>query len=495
MIRAAQHDPAPAGRFTARPYIRCLEAVLVLCIACGGVYLLSMRLTSQLIRLRGEHLFFAGNFSGAAEYFSEAAARPFRDPDVLRQWGDACFKAAANHSDPTAMRIRARDAFVASATLNPLDARSFFGAAECEALLAQDYKTRHPYAPRTPFDPLPWFETAVTLRPNGISYQYAMARYLAGTSDVARLASTVRRLASIYPPVYFRLTKEKFWSEALASACIAGLNEAIANVTMPREAHTAVSALLAERNLWSDAISHYERALEFKTFQNTPANDFHLGYLYLKNGTSPAAREAFLKGLLRSRERDRDLSRIFGYYRREKDDAGFITFHRAAAAKMTFSPETALLTVQSLLSQQQYDTAREALASLIRERPLPQAYYWLARTAEHQEDWDAMELAAQKATILEENNSAYHALFSRVLYRLKKYDRAEQAAGLAIQYAKKPSAWLYNQRAGIRYQKKDYEGALSDWRAALALKPDYEPFKKRIGEMEGKRDKEKKFID
>jgi len=481
------------GRSGTRPHVRFVQAAIILCLAAGGVYFLSLRLAAQLHWLRGEHLFLAGNYSEAAEYLSKAAAGSPRDADIHRQLGNAWFKLAATpetdpekHSDPSSMLIRARDAFLAAARLNPLDAQSFYGVAESEALLAQAYQSLHPYAPQTPYDPLPYFEAAVNLRPNGISYRYAMARYLAGTDDPARLASAVRRLALIYPPICARLKKEAFWSDALQAACLEGLADAIQGGVMPREAHMAASALMADQGRWPEAISHYETALGVKSFQNSPANLFHLGSLHLKNGAADAARETFLKGLHQSRDREGDLARIRGYYHREKDGAGFIEFYRTAAARIPFSDKAEILYARSLLALKRFDAAEETLAALIRKKRLPEAYYWLARTAEARQDWDAMELAAQKATILEADNSDYHALFARVLFRVKKYDRAERAAGLAIQYSKTPSPWLYNQRASIRYQKKDYEGALGDWEKAFSLKPDYLPFKKRIEELRKK---------
>ena len=58
-----------------------------------------------------------------------------------------------------------------------------------------------------------------------------------------------------------------------------------------------------------------------------------------------------------------------------------------------------------------------------------------------------------------------------MLQRLKKLDRAEKEAGLAIIHRAKPSAWLFNHRAWIRWNKQDFTGALNDWKSAITLKP------------------------
>ena len=108
---------------------------------------------------------------------------------------------------------------------------------------------------------------------------------------------------------------------------------------------------------------------------------------------------------------------------------------------------------------------------LNQERPTAGAYYWLYRVAQKEKDRDSMELAIQKATVMDRGNSRYHLIFSQVLRSLKKMDRAEKEAGLAIKYATKPSSGLFHHRAWIRWTRKDYQGALKDWKSAIALAP------------------------
>jgi tetratricopeptide (TPR) repeat protein len=82
-----------------------------------------------------------------------------------------------------------------------------------------------------------------------------------------------------------------------------------------------------------------------------------------------------------------------------------------------------------------------------------------------------MELAIQKATVLDPENARYHLLFSRVLVRNSKLDRAERHADLAIEHSPNPNPGLYRHRAKIRWKRQDYEGAIEDWQGALALRP------------------------
>jgi len=424
---------------------RLAAAAFVICLAAGGTALLAARLTAQLHRLRGERHLLSGANGEAAAAFAAAVDRLPQDAELHRLLGRAWFRQAAAppaafQAPPTAgpLLIRARDAFLEAARLNPLDAQSFFGAAECEALLAQAFRSEHPYAPDIPYDPRPHFEAAVRLRPNGITYAYALIRYLAWIPDTDALSAAVRRLAAVHPPIHARLKKEAFWSPALRSACIQGLTAATENRVLPRDAHAALSAFMAEEGRRPEAVAHYAAAMAIRPFQNTPAHHYHLGSLHLANGEAGAAGDAFLEGLRQSRDRERDLDRILGYYHREKDAAGFVALFRAAAAQTALPPEADMILAQALISMEHYTAAREILSALIRRKPLARAYYWLAKTAEAQQDWDAMELAAQKATILEADNSRYHALFAQVLTRLKKYDRAKQARALADHYSRRP---------------------------------------------------------
>ena len=135
-----------------------------------------------------------------------------------------------------------------------------------------------------------------------------------------------------------------------------------------------------------------------------------------------------------------------------------------------------ILMARCLIDLKQYEQARRTLKDLNQREPTAEAYYWLARIAETEKDWDSMELTIQKATLLDPTNSRYRLTFSQVLARLKKLNRAEKEASLAIKRSPEPSPWLFNHRAWIRWRQNDYEGALKDWRSAILLKPDRAAF-------------------
>jgi tetratricopeptide (TPR) repeat protein len=116
--------------------------------------------------------------------------------------------------------------------------------------------------------------------------------------------------------------------------------------------------------------------------------------------------------------------------------------------------------------------AQHTLKDLIERRPSAEAYYWLAKTHEVEKDWDKMERAIQKATVLDPENSEYHMVFSRFFKRLGKLERAEAEADLAIKYDQGRSPWSLNHRAWIKLARQDPAGAVADWQRAIQLKPD-----------------------
>jgi tetratricopeptide (TPR) repeat protein len=157
-------------------------------------------------------------------------------------------------------------------------------------------------------------------------------------------------------------------------------------------------------------------------------------------------------------------------------------FYQHVSRRFILSYQIDILLARCLIDLNRYNKACQILIDLNQKEPTAEAYYWLARIAQIEKDWDAMELAIQKATVLEPKNSHYHFLFSRLLKQIKKLERAEKEAGLAIKHSAKPSPWLFNHRAWIRWAKRDYLGAARDWRLAIRLSPKKASFYAQIAE-------------
>jgi tetratricopeptide (TPR) repeat protein len=121
------------------------------------------------------------------------------------------------------------------------------------------------------------------------------------------------------------------------------------------------------------------------------------------------------------------------------------------------------------MNLKRFNKAKSILMEVNQRKQISEAYYLLAKIARIEEDWDRAELAAQKATVLEATKSQYHLLFSQILKHLKKLERAEKEADLAIRYSAKPYPWLFDNRAWIRWMQKKHLMAARDWKTAIKL--------------------------
>ena len=423
-------------------------------------------------------------FEAAVEHLEKAALYNAGDPQIWKNLGNAYhgLSILKPAKDAFGFTEKAKHAYVRAARLNPLDAESAYGLAEQEVRLKRLFPYLYSEQKDNPYDALPFFHDAIRLRPNGILYHYALARYLHQQKKTQSLMEIVTNLAKIYPPVYGYLKKETFWSPKFEEAVKEGLKQAIDEGISPRDAHTAMSSLLTGEKDWTGAISHYQKALAVEAIDNNSAHYLHLGRLYVANGQLEEAETSFFKALAMSQTREKDLEGLYGVYKGNGYSEDRYRFYERVSKNFALSPRMDILLARSLIDLNRYNRAGRILDELNRKEPLAEAYSWLARIAEKEKDWDNVELSIQKATVLDPENSSYHMRFSRVLKRLKKVDRAEKEAGLAIKHSAKPSSGLFDYRARIRWSKNDYQGALEDWTSAMALEPKKAYFHARAAE-------------
>ena len=176
------------------------------------------------------------------------------------------------------------------------------------------------------------------------------------------------------------------------------------------------------------------------------------------------------------------LERLYHLYRNAGYPEELHRFYQQVNSRFVLSARMDILMARSLMDLKRYNQAQRILTDLNQREPTAEAYYWLARIAETEKDWDGMELAIQKATVLDPKNSHYHLTFSQVLKRLKKLERAEKEAGLALKHQGKLNPWLLNHRAWIRWGREDYLGAARDWKKAIRLKPGRASFYAHVAE-------------
>jgi len=458
-----------------RPSPRYVLCALILILSLPAFYILTLRLIAQTHIHRAGNLFRGGYYGLALSHLQRADCCQPGDYRIQKELGNVYYKLAGLQSgvEKTFSRMRtAQEHYLKAFRLNPLDAEAAYALARGEEGLEQLDRRLQPENKNIEYNPLPYFRDAIRLRPNGIMYHYALARYLYRQGKQEELVSTVSTLARIYPPACRYLKKEAFWSPPIVEACKAGLQEAIDKKISLRQAHQNMSYILAGEKEWEGAISHYAEAMRHNSINNSFGDYIHLGQLYLKDGQLEEAENSFLKGLDISTAREKDLERLYGIYKREGRSYELYEFYQKADSRYISSSKMGILLARSLMDLKQYNQARRILDEINLKDPTAKAWYWLARIAKAEKDWNGMELAIQKATVLDPPNSGYHLIFSQVLKRRNKLERAEREAGLAIGHRAKPSPGSYNHRARIRWTRKDYPGALRDWKSAIALKPD-----------------------
>jgi len=473
-IRSGLHyTPNPARhRSGVRRHTIC---ALILSLSALTAYTLSLRLIPQIHYLRAGNFMQQGYYGLASQTLQKASIYQPKDYKIRRQWANAVYK--LGQLSPSAIGAydlaeKARTHYLEAFRLNPLDAQSVYGLAWQEDFLELLYTKLNPGAKTNPHNALPFYELAISLRPNGIEYHYALARYLHRRGMQDELHRVIGKLSQIYPPAYTQLKKEDFWSYNVKVACRKGLQEAIKNNILPAAAHSALVDMATEEKDWADAIAHYQQALQLQPLKETDQGHFRLGRLFLKNGDAHAARGSFIKGLLLSRDREKHLESIYRLFKNEDALNEFNDFYHDVRQRFALSVQSGILLARCFIDLKQYDQARRTLEKLIADEPTAEAYYWLAQVAGKEKDLDRMEQAIQKATVLEPENYSYRRIFFNLLKRKKKFEGAELQLDLMIDNPEVASASLFDEKAWLRWKQKDYVAAVEAWQSAIRLKSD-----------------------
>lgn len=427
--------------------------------------------------------FRAGRFGLAAARLETALDLRPRDERLRLALGEARLEAAGRIADPVAARealIRARQAFRTALEFCPPCAEAAYGLARTEArfVLSASEDTE----PTPSLDPLPdpvaRFREALALRPNGIAYRYAFIRYLHGAGETDLLAAEVRLLASIHPPAVRPLAREPFWGPEPRIAALAGVREALAAGRLPRESHGILSAFHAEGEEWGPALTHHRAAMAIQSFRNGEGDFLNLGLLLLRNRETDAARIAFDRAFRTGANRDRTLDRVYRAHRQAGRLADFVEYARSLDRFFVYSDGPELMRARALAETGSRIEAMAALERLGRERRCAEAYARLAAMAQEDGDWDAMELAAHRATALAPTHVPHRSLLADALQRQDKLDRAEGEWTLAIRHQDPPSDALFHRRALLRWRRGAYAEALEDWRSAIQLRPDHPGYRR-----------------
>ncbi|MBW1848775.1 MAG: tetratricopeptide repeat protein [Deltaproteobacteria bacterium] len=468
----------------APPGVRYAVCTIVLCLSAAAFYALYPRFISQAYYVIARNYHKDGYLGLAVINYKKAGSYQPRDATIWKKLADAQFNMGKKKMLRQAFRNtkETKESYLRAFRYNPLDSEIAHCLARTESRLEKLYDRLHPKKKNNPYHALPYFEKAIHLRPNGISYHYSMARYLYRQNNVQALIPVIRSLAGMYPPVVANLKKEPLWSPSVKKAVKQGVLDTIRRGRQLESAHKAMSSLLAEDKDWPNAIVHFQKLLECKKDKISSQDYIHLGSLYLQNNQTHEANISFIQSLYLSMPIEKAFQAISHIFKNKNHRNDFYTFYREANHGLVFSPKMHVISACYFIDSKQYKRAQQILTELNRQEPTAEAYYWLARIAEKEKDWDQMELNIQKATVLEPSNINYRRMFYGLLKRLGKHETAEREIGLMIRNSENPSPRLFDERAKLRLSRKDYTGAVEDWKSAIDLAPQNAAFLASIAE-------------
>lgn len=351
--------------------------------------------------------------------------------------------------------------------IQPLDLDGYTGLVRATTALEKVYPfiNKKPY----PTKVLPLFERLRVLMPVNLYTQALLTKYYYANNMTDELNSIIGESVAIYPPLYFQLRQQPFYSTELDAMLKKSLNAAIARDVFPDNAYLALADLAQREENYQEAISYLLLARPVTPYRDNSAFDLKLADAYLQAGMLTEAEKSFLASL-KTPDREKRLNAIWGRYNARKNCSEFLSFSRKIEDK-NLTDQLEILQGKCLMAMDQPELATSHLIRISSPKYVAESMYLQARIAEGQKDWDTMELRSQRATVLDAKKSEYHLLFSRALNNQKKWPQAEQAVTDAIRYATVENPWLYNHRAWIRWHRNDYEGARKDWEKAIAIAP------------------------
>ncbi|MBL4901144.1 MAG: tetratricopeptide repeat protein [Desulfocapsa sp.] len=355
-----------------------------------------------------------------------------------------------------------------AALLQPLDVDAYTGLGRAAEILERLYPfvNNQPY----PTKALPTYQHLLDLMPTNLYSLSLLTKYYYSRGMVEDLSSIISKSISMYPALYFQLKQQPFYNDTMNQMIHSSLFTAVENELYEEAAYRALADLALRTDNYKDAIEYYNRSMAGSPYKDTSGGYLHLGRLYLKASQWENGEQAFIKAL-KTGDRIKLLERIRHSYKNEKHPDKFLPFVNRIEKMYSLPESVEILKAGCLIDVGRFELAEVYLQRISAAKYKPESLYQQARIAEKQQDWDTMELKSQRATVLDPEKSHYHLLFSRALQKQKKWPQAEQAAGNAIAHSSKSNPWLYNHRAWIRWNRKDMEGALSDWERAVSISP------------------------
>lgn len=306
------------------------------------------------------------------------------------------------------------------------------GAADTKAALEFSYARLFPEK-ANPYNALDLFERLIKVNPNGLESNIAFSNYLFNKEMTERLQVQAGNTARIYPSLG-RLRKEVFFTQETQEAVRTGFSQALEQGIMPRTACFSLSAMAEKDRDFQTALAYYQKGLSLSERPPSAGAMLKLGILLLKTGRESEARNAFASALKKSASPSKQLRTIYAVFKRRDNLTGFIELLHDIEKEYLEPVERLLYLARAQTELKQPDHARKTLEKLNSITPDPRAYKMLADLARKEKDWDAMELAIQRATVLDPDNAAYFNILADVLVYQKKYRSAAVYMEKALKY-------------------------------------------------------------
>ena len=438
---------------------------------------------TALIQAAAEYgIFKNGKMTAAPWYVPSADARRL-DIAVGENYLAEAWAASETNELVAALK-NAEASFRAALRRQALDATAQTGLTRAVDALHRGFAWFAP-GQNNPYQAQPEFEKLLRLYPNSIEAHLLFIRYLnsAGQDDGRRLAELTSHLAAIYPPSADALKRElsarRDWRDRLAPALATGLRAAIAENNQAATAYRSLSQLAEGRDDMTAAVDNLLRALALDLADSggkpALARDYtRLADLYLRQNdaaTDHEAERAAMKALRLSVNRDQTLRQLWRTYKENQRFQEFLNL-LARTEEAIRLPDSRRILQAACLSELGNTAAAQANLGLVKERDYQaEALRSLAELARREKNWDAMELTAQRTTVIEPKNSGNFYLFAQALRAQKKYHQAVVAMDEAIATATKEDPSLYNFRAWNRWDDNRLEEARADWLKAIELLP------------------------
>jgi tetratricopeptide (TPR) repeat protein len=384
--------------------------VIILAAFIFAFYFLTIRLVSEIYYQKAIHHFQEGYYLPAAEDLEKAL---YLQPGYVHAWreaGRAYGKLADLYPPDKAflMAEKSKKALSKAIDLTPLDPQTAFYLAVTEARLQLLYSRLYPDRNDNPYDAFPYFQQAISLRPNSISYHYTLARYLFLEKKKEELLKTVKTLTRIYPSIYNELKKEMFWASDVHQAAKQGLMQAIEKGNEPGKAHEILAGVAESEEDWTEAIDQLKKAMKYGINPDRQKDYYRrLGRFFLENRQIQKAKEAFIEALNSSISPTKDLEGFFGIFEKLGFSKEMPEFYEEVQEHFIVSGQMDIMLAESLYRAGNLDQAEEVLAKINAKTPSADAFYWLAKIAEKKQNVNETGRYYEKAVSLQPANKGY----------------------------------------------------------------------------------------